>query len=162
MALQCSLGLYASSRPSIDPPFMWNTALFVRRIALCQVPSRAFREKVREGARFPLACTASCMRACCTVNTGDSLSRLQKSPVPLSSITLPSTPRPPSSIPPLPQVELLAAKNLPASGISGNSDPYAIVSCDGQRRFRWVLGELQCAALMAACWWIEFVCFFGV
>nr|GMC84656.1 BAG-associated GRAM protein 1-like isoform X1 [Ipomoea batatas] len=34
------------------------------------------------------------------------------------------------------KVELLAAKNLVAANLNGTSDPYAIITCGTQKRFR--------------------------
>ena len=34
------------------------------------------------------------------------------------------------------QLELLAASNLPAGSMSGTSDPYAVITCGKEKRFR--------------------------
>jgi hypothetical protein len=34
------------------------------------------------------------------------------------------------------QLELLAAKNLIAANLNGTSDPYAVITCGAQKRFR--------------------------
>lgn len=34
------------------------------------------------------------------------------------------------------QVELLAAKNLIGANLNGTSDPYAIITCGSEKRFR--------------------------
>ena len=36
------------------------------------------------------------------------------------------------------QLELLAAKNLIGANLNGTSDPYAIITCGEQKRFRWL------------------------
>lgn len=40
------------------------------------------------------------------------------------------------------QLELLAARNLISANLNGTSDPYAIIECGTQKRFRWLL-ELE-------------------
>jgi len=34
------------------------------------------------------------------------------------------------------QLELLAAKNLMAANLNGTSDPYALITCGAEKRFR--------------------------
>lgn len=36
------------------------------------------------------------------------------------------------------QVELKAARNLVSANLNGTSDPYALLCCGDQKRFRWV------------------------
>ncbi|GJN36966.1 hypothetical protein PR202_gb25874 [Eleusine coracana subsp. coracana] len=39
------------------------------------------------------------------------------------------------------QLELLAAKNLIAANLNGTSDPYALITCGGEKRFRLSIGD---------------------
>jgi hypothetical protein len=45
------------------------------------------------------------------------------------------------------QLELLSAKYLIGANLNGASDPYAVISCGDQKRFRWLAYSLPSLAL---------------